>query len=106
MTAQRFRCAPSPPFGERVGVRGIQNYRRPKPLTPPLSHPKSDLSDFGRLKVPNSGKPEFGGRGSRSSLLLVCDQALEGPAVSMRPYKQNARRKGRAPWLGKRQKRL
>jgi hypothetical protein len=27
-----------------------------------LSQPKSDLSNFGRLKVPNSGKPEFGGR--------------------------------------------
>ena len=25
-----------------------------------LAHPKSDLSDFGRFKVPNSGKPEFG----------------------------------------------
>jgi hypothetical protein len=25
-----------------------------------LSQPKSDSSDFGRLKVPNSGKPEFG----------------------------------------------
>jgi hypothetical protein len=24
----------------------------------PLSPPKSDLSDFGQLKVPNSGKPE------------------------------------------------
>jgi hypothetical protein len=25
-----------------------------------LAQPKSDLSDFGRFKVPNSGKPEFG----------------------------------------------
>jgi hypothetical protein len=25
-----------------------------------LSQPKSDLSDFGRFKLPNSGKPEFG----------------------------------------------
>jgi len=25
-----------------------------------LSQPKSDVSDFGQLKVPNSGKPEFG----------------------------------------------
>src|ERR1700704_4485468 len=24
------------------------------------SQPKSDLSDFGQLKMPNSGKPEFG----------------------------------------------
>src|SRR5215471_5784465 len=30
-----------------------------------LSQPKSDLSDFGRFKLPNSGKPEFGvGEGS------------------------------------------
>jgi hypothetical protein len=32
-----------------------------------LSPPKSDLSNFGRLKVPNSGKPEFGGGGGRPS---------------------------------------
>src|SRR5262245_54712877 len=25
-----------------------------------LSPPKADLSDFGRAKMPNSGKPEFG----------------------------------------------
>ena len=25
-----------------------------------LSQPKSDISDFGHLRVPNSGKPEFG----------------------------------------------
>ena len=25
-----------------------------------LSQPKSDVSDFGQLKVPNSGKPELG----------------------------------------------
>jgi hypothetical protein len=25
-----------------------------------LSQPKSDLSDLGHLKVPNSGRPEFG----------------------------------------------
>ena len=25
-----------------------------------LSQPKSDVSDFGQLEVPNSGKPEFG----------------------------------------------
>ena len=42
---------------------------RPQPLTPALSQPKSDISDFGPLKVPNSGKPEFGceerGEGAR-----------------------------------------
>jgi hypothetical protein len=25
-----------------------------------LSQPKSDISDFGQLGMPNSGKPEFG----------------------------------------------
>jgi hypothetical protein len=25
-----------------------------------LSQPKSDISDFGDIRVPNSGKPEFG----------------------------------------------
>jgi hypothetical protein len=32
--------------------------------------PKSDLSDFGQLKVPNSGKPEFGGHGAAREYLL------------------------------------
>jgi hypothetical protein len=32
----------------------------------PLRQPKSDISDFGHFKVPNSGKPEFG-RGSAPS---------------------------------------
>jgi len=54
------------PFGERV-VRGLQNYRETLTPHPHLSQPKSDLSNFGRLKVPNSGKPEFGGRGCRPS---------------------------------------
>src|SRR5262249_61640835 len=36
-----------------------------------LSQPKSDLSDFGQLKVPNSGKPEFGERGCPPSLRRV-----------------------------------
>src|SRR5215813_6349738 len=31
-----------------------------EPQTPILT-PKSDISDFGHSKVPNSGKPEFGG---------------------------------------------
>lgn len=29
-------------------------------MNPQLHQPKSDISDFGHLKVPNSGKPEFG----------------------------------------------
>ena len=38
------------PIGERVGVRGFGSIERPEPLTPPVSQPKSDLSDFGRFK--------------------------------------------------------
>ena len=34
----------------------------PDPLARDLSpHPKSDVSDFGHLILPNSGTPEFGG---------------------------------------------
>src|SRR5215831_16401333 len=55
------------PFGERVGVRGIQNDR--ETLTP---HPTPLPAEVGfirlrPLQMPNSGKPEFGGRGSRPS---------------------------------------
>src|SRR5215467_9441347 len=35
-------------------------HRGPASSVCSLSQPKSDLSDFGRLRVPNSGKPEFG----------------------------------------------
>ena len=48
-------------WGEGWGEGVTGETERPKPLTPSLSQPKSDLSDFGQLKVPNSGKPEFGG---------------------------------------------
>ena len=51
---------PLPIWGEGWGEGGTGKTERLKPLTPPLSQPKSDLSDFGQLKVPNSGKPEFG----------------------------------------------
>jgi salicylate hydroxylase len=36
------------------------------------SQPRSDLSDFGQLKAPNSGKPEFGG-GQRGCALIAAD---------------------------------
>jgi salicylate hydroxylase len=36
------------------------------------SQPKSDLSDFGQLKPPSSGKPEFGG-GHRGCALIAAD---------------------------------
>jgi hypothetical protein len=34
--------------------------QRLSPLTLPSPLPKSDISDFGRPEVPNSGEPEFG----------------------------------------------
>jgi hypothetical protein len=41
----------------------------------PSPQPKSDLSDFGRLKAPNSGKPEFGrGEGAHR----VCRMLRQG----------------------------
>jgi len=46
---------PSPQRGEGVGAKV-------SPASPPSTspQPKSDLSDFGQSKTPNSGKPEFG----------------------------------------------
>ena len=44
---------------------------RPHPVSlrsTTLPQPKSDVSDLGHLRVPNSGKPEFG-RGRDCSLL-------------------------------------
>jgi tRNA(Ile)-lysidine synthase len=40
-------------YGVLVAAPRPQSWRTP-------SQPKSDVSDFGHLKVPNSGKPEFG----------------------------------------------
>src|ERR1700738_3651329 len=49
-------------------VRGNRSLDKPAPPRPnPLPRPKSDVSDFGQSRVPNSGKPEFGGRGSPPS---------------------------------------
>jgi hypothetical protein len=45
MTAQGFRCAPSPRLG-RVGVRGIQNYR--ETLTP---HPSPLPAEVGSIRL-------------------------------------------------------
>src|SRR5689334_19783547 len=54
----------------RGGVRSARSKLHPTPLAvardpPPQS--KSDISDFDRSKVPNSGKPELGGRVKRTS---------------------------------------
>ena len=47
-------------------VRGFKLSKGLAPLTPTLSHSKSDISDFEHLRLPNSGKPEFGwGEGAR-----------------------------------------
>ena len=62
--------APSPRLrGEGRGEGCLSNAQtRGEPPSPAIraharmstSQPKSDLSDFGQLKMPNSGKPEFG----------------------------------------------
>ena len=46
VTADRVNLIPSP--GSHASARSD------------LYQPKSDLSDFGQLRMPNSGKPEFG----------------------------------------------
>src|SRR5262249_57782997 len=60
-----------PPLWGRVGEGGgaVMHRRcltqRPPPPAPP--QPKSGLPDFGQSKVPNPGKPGFGGEGSAAS---------------------------------------
>jgi hypothetical protein len=71
LTARRVGVAPSIEITIRKPWNGADD-RFPQPqvvLLPgaALSQPKSDLSDFGRLKVPNSGKPEFGGEGAANN---------------------------------------
>jgi hypothetical protein len=51
------------PFGERV-VRGLQNYRETLTPHPHLSQPKSDLSNFGRLKCRTRVNPSSVGEGA------------------------------------------
>src|SRR6266508_3611310 len=70
------------PSGERERVRGLGSIERPKPLTPPLSPPKSDISDFGQFKVPNSGKPEFGWE--REPTESVARPAANSPSLPSR----------------------
>ncbi len=63
-------------------MRGLGSIERPKPLTPPLSQPKSDISDFGQFKVPNSGKPEFGWE--REPTESVARPAANSPSLPSR----------------------
>ncbi len=54
-----------------------------------LGAPKSDVSDFGHLIVPNSGKPEFGGDGKLVSdeelaeVLEECERANAGAPITV-----------------------
>ena len=50
-------------------ARRLRAARSGRLATLPLQ-PKSDVSDFGPLKVPNSGKPEFGWEGGSAGLAL------------------------------------
>ena len=63
---------------ERVPVKLMHNGATDS-VGLPLPQPKSDISDFGPLKVPNSGKPEFGERGERLSCL---SSGLPWPTIS------------------------
>src|SRR5580698_2533856 len=48
---------------------GLQQRQSPsEPLTPTLSHSKSDISDFDNLRCPTRVNPSWGGRGSRLPL--------------------------------------
>jgi hypothetical protein len=53
----------------RAGARDTEPGRTQRKRRSELGHPlqpKSDLSDFGRLKMPNLAKPEFGAAGWRA----------------------------------------
>ncbi len=51
-------CAPIPGEGIADAFGSPSPGSRKRDPTSPL--PKSDVSDLGHFKVPNSGKPEFG----------------------------------------------
>jgi hypothetical protein len=59
-----------PGLTPQVGVYATASDATAGAVSPLVLSPqaKSDLSDFGQLKVPNSGKPEFGWE-----KLLVCN---------------------------------
>jgi len=59
----------------RKSGEGVKFFERAEPPTPALSPPKSDISDFGHLTVPHSGKPEFGsGEGADQVRCTACIQ--------------------------------
>src|SRR2546425_1979800 len=62
------------PLGEGWG-EGLRSLDKPRTPSPQLSpQPKSDISDFGQSKVPNSGKPEFGwGEGAHRDYCAVIE---------------------------------
>src|SRR5437899_11196739 len=51
---------------QRDPGEGLRPNDRPTTLTPTLSPPNSDLSDFDRFETPNWGQPELGLRGEGS----------------------------------------
>jgi len=55
-----FAAAFVPAYARRLQQDGPEEARRFADRPP---QPKSDLFDFGKYRIPNSGKPEFGGEG-------------------------------------------
>ena len=69
-------------WGEEAKAREMDAFQNSPPGLALLGHPpqpKSDESDLGHLKVPNSGKPEFGGEGGRAKLGRVGSSLGENP---------------------------
>src|SRR5437899_1366239 len=62
-----FGALPLPVWGEGWGEGVTDLSRNPNP-SPHPSPSRSRIYPTSAAQIPNSGKPEFGGRGSRSSL--------------------------------------
>jgi folate-binding protein YgfZ len=86
VTLSRKAPTSSPlPVGERsrakrAGEGGLPIDSPSSPHPNPLQ-PKSNLSDFGQSKVPNSGKPEFGGERERAAYASTSAPILLGTEV-------------------------